>query len=249
MKFGIKTNLKEERLADIKKLSKIYDFVETYFLPENVTPGRLSSIKTRWIMHSPHEPKANIAKKVGSGIELIKKSILYAIGVNAKKVIVHPGSSESSDCSIKNAIKNLREINSFSISYGIRMIIENLPFRDEFCPGFLFGSKPEEIKLILDEVNCGFVLDFSHAYHSSFSHNIDPEKMIKRFMELKPEMFHLYDTEINQENDIHLQVGEGNLNFQFVLPLIKDKDVTLELEPFSVEVFTDAINRLKKISS
>jgi sugar phosphate isomerase/epimerase len=246
MKFGIKTNLKKESLDNVKKLSKIYDFAEIYFRQDNVETSKLASIKTRWMMHVPHAPETNFIKKVRNGVEVAKKSILYGTDLKIERAIVHAGSMIGKKFDIKQMIENLKELNEFCNNYGVRMVIENVPLRIQEEPGFAFGSKPEEIKKILTNVKCGFVLDFSHVYHSCFSHKEDPKKMLKDFMKLEPEMFHLCDTKINQGYDIHLPLGKGMLDIQYLLSFIKDEDVTLELPPPIFDVYIDAINYLKK---
>lgn len=245
MNLGAKLNLSDEKRELLESVSKIFDFIEVYYLPFNPFTLDVSKIKTRWVVHSPHgEHGVNLAF-ADSNIEKVKDAILLANKIGAKKLIVHPGEYREK-LDKKRMMENLEEINEDCEQHGIRMLIENLPFVSDYQI-FCSGATPNEIKEIVKKVKCGFVLDFSHAYHASISLKKDYKKFILDFMKLKPEHFHLYDSQANQEKDLHLPLGEGGLDIPFFVSLVKDEDVTLELDPQIFSMYVNALNYLKKL--
>jgi len=229
----------------LERVSKIFDFIEVYYLPFNPFTLDVSQIKTRWVVHSPHGAHGVNLAFADSNIEKVKDAILLADKIGAKKLIVHPGEYREK-LDKKRMMENLKELNENCEWYGIRMLIENLPLMSDY-EILSAGALPKEIKEIIKKVKCGFVLDFSHAYHASISLKRDYKKFILDFMKLKPEHFHLYDSQASQEVDSHLPLGEGGLDIPFFVSLIKDEDVTLELEPQTLDVYLNALSYLRKL--
>jgi sugar phosphate isomerase/epimerase len=245
MKLGAKLNLSDEKRELLESASKIFDFIEVYYLPFNPFTLDVSQIKTRWVVHGPHGAHGVNLGSVNSKIESVKDSILLANKIGAKKLIVHPAEYKEK-LDKKRMMGNLKELNENCEWHSIRMLIENLPLLSDY-EIYCFGAIPEEIKEIVRKVKCGFVLDFSHAYHASVSLKKDYKDFILEFMKLKPEHFHLYDSRANLEMDVHLPLGEGELDIPFFLSLIKDEDVTLELDPQTYSVYVNALNYLRKV--
>jgi len=252
MKLGAKIDLKPEHSHLVKKLEKLFDFIEVYYKPiaaEKIKKDLLSN--TRFVVHAPHHADVvNLARLRKSNIKYIERSVVFASKIKARYVIVHPGylpvtQKKRKSKYLENCIKNLKELKKFAEEYGIKILVENLPLKSvknslELC------STPQELKKILKKVKCGFVLDFSHAYHASISHKVDYKKFIREFVKLKPVMFHLYDGRANEEADSHLPLGEGNLDLPFFISFIKDEDVTLEISPPTLKNYVNALKYLKR---
>lgn len=239
MSFGAKISLNDIQLA--KKLSEIFNYIEVYYLPD-ITPEEIPSV--RYVVHAPNAKySVDLAKKKDTNIKLVEEAIAFAGKINSKKVIVHIGSySESAE---KTIISNLKKLVKLAKKRDIRILVENLPLKSKYHP-MQFGSKPEEINLILKKVRCGFVLDFSHACHAAFSHKTDHKRFILEFLKLKPEMFHLYDTIAEQEEDVHLPFGKGNLDIKFFLKLIRNEDVTIEASSQTLKDYLESIDFIKQ---
>lgn len=247
MSFGAKINLKNIEL--VKRLSENFSYVEIYFLPDFFVNPESSILPFKYVIHAPtHNQSVNLAKKSGSNIKFVESAIIFAHKVKAKRVIVHLGEYRD-NVNEDNIIKNLRKLVRLGKKHNVKILIENVPLKAKSGKvGYLdFGSNPEEIGMVLEKVKCGFVLDFSHACHAALSYKEDYKKFILKFLRLEPEMFHLYDTIVEQEEDVHLPFGKGTMDIKFLVKLVCGKDVTLEMEPYALRNYIEAINYLKQI--
>jgi len=245
MKLGAKIHLGRDDLNIIKKLVKVYDFIEVYYTEHHLFNSTINKLSDNWIVHCPHHHDSiNLA--LNKGINHVKSSIKFAEKIKAKYAIVHAGflhTKQDKDFFIKNAIKVIKKLNDFSKKHKVKLLVENVPLRA--IAAVEVGSNSEEMKLILKETGCGLCLDFSHAYHASVSYKIDYKKFIEDMYKLKPTMFHLYDGISGQEVDSHLPLGKGNLDIPFFLKFIKNEPVTLEISPPTLENYLDAIKYIK----
>jgi sugar phosphate isomerase/epimerase len=234
MKIGAKIILDEPHLVSI--LAKEFDFIEVYYRPDVVLEIDKWPLHIKWTVHIPHasgtsnwfncaepEPKSNIQNAI--------KSMEFANKIGAKQVIVHPGTIKKEDKPEKfmeNFILNFDTLRTFAKKLKLKLLIETVPLYTESGNKHLI-SKPDEYAEIIKKFKLGLCLDFSHAIHAAYSHKIPYKDFILDFMKLKPKYFHLYDTKMNQELDIHLPIGDGDMDFSFVLPLIKNNSVAFEM--------------------
>ena len=85
------------------------------------------------------------------------------------------------------------------------------------------GYSAEQIKRYLEK-GFGFCLDFGHAYNTAASLGTDAKKLIKKFMELEPAMFHVCGGHVESELDEHLSLGEGNFDFKFIKECVQESE-------------------------
>lgn len=180
----------------------------------------------------------NIADKEKKEFNLktINNCIEWADKLNAKYLILHPGFGL-----IDNAIEFLSDINDR------RILIENMPkigLNDEK----MIGYTPQQIKELRDN-KFGFCLDLNHAMKAAVSLNENYKGFISEFLKLKPKMFHISDGKLNNEKDEHLNIGEGDYDFEFLMRCIKENEskyVTLET-PRNSDSFDNDRNNLEKL--
>lgn len=246
MKLGAKIHLGKDDLNIIKKLVKIYDFIEVYYTEHHLFNSTINKLFDHWIVHCPHHgDKINLA--LNKGVNHVKSSIKFAGKIKAKYAIVHAGQlgfEQDKDFFLRNAVKIIKNLNKLSKKYKVCLLVENLLLKDVNVTEL--DSNAEEMEFILNETGCGFCFDFSHAYHASVSYKIDYKRFIKEMYKSKPVMFHLYDGISGQELDSHLPLGKGNLDIPFFLKFIKNEFVTLEISPPTLENYLDAIKYLEK---
>lgn len=239
MSFGAKIGLENIQMAN--DLLGIFSYIEVYYTP-NVKPEKIPN--ARYVVHAPNSRfSVDLAKKKDSNINLVEEAINFASKINSKVVIVHVGSYP--ERSEKIIINNLKNIVKSAKKYDIRILVENLPLKSKYF-SVQFGAKPKDIELILKKVKCGFVLDFSHACHAAFSYKTDYKKFILEFLKLNPEMFHLYDSISEQEEDVHLPFGKGDLDIKFFIKLIRNEDVTIEASSQTIKHYLDSMTFIKK---
>ncbi len=141
----------------------------------------------------------------------ILKSIAFAADINAKMVVSHVGRLSRDypkrmiTQSLKNAIPCLRNLTKASKNHGIVFTIEN----DHKSNDQVLAGYPEQLMLLIQEAECKFTLDVGHA---------NTLTRIENFMGTLAEHIvnvHLHDN--NGEQDTHLSLGKGNINFSAVL--------------------------------
>lgn len=242
MKLGAKIDFSDIELA--KKLSTMFDFIEIFYKPElNKIVSKILLIDAPWVVHSLHYPDVNLSKDNGS-IEKVKKVIDFAELINARKVIVHPGTGNSKQ-EIGTLLKNYKEIVDYAKAKKITILAENIPYHSDIDSSTCFGKAPAEIQKIMETTGCGFVLDFSHAQSASISVKRNFTNFLDEFLRLGPTMFHLCDGMTGQPRDMHLPLGKGTFNIKQLCSFIGDKQVTLEVSPPTLENFRQSRELIK----
>ena len=101
------------------------------------------------------------------------------------------------------------------------------------------------------DVLSGTVLDFVHAVCTANSAKMNEMEIIKAFMVFHPKVFHLSDGNASSEKDIHLNLGEGNLDLERFLSVIPNGGlVTIETprdELKGLENFVNDIHFLRNL--
>lgn len=144
----------------------------------------------------------------------------FADLLNAPLIILHPGvEGDLSECA--------RQLNLIS---DPRIAIENKPYvvtGGLVCNGYL----PEHLAFLKEQSNIKICFDVGHAFCAANSLKKSPLPFIKRFIELKPDIYHLMDGHKDGIYDIHLNLGKGDFDFEEILPLYpEDCLITLETD-------------------
>ncbi|MBI4680823.1 MAG: TIM barrel protein [Nitrospirae bacterium] len=238
MKFGLKlwsTNANYKKEAIRLYEQGIYHYIELYAVPGTYDThiNLWKDIGISFVIHAPHfRDGLNLAKKENKNrnILLIKETQEFADMLKADKMVVHPGIAGRKE----EAVAQLNEIND------VRILVENKPYYalDDglICNGATF----EEMQYILDNTKLGFCLDIGHAFCAARGLGEEPMDFLKKFLNLKPEMFHLTDGDYQSEYDRHDHIGKGNFDIKSLLKLIpQGKRVTVETIKDSEKSLTD----------
>jgi sugar phosphate isomerase/epimerase len=247
MRIGLKLwSIDSAMISESIKLykKKCFDYIELYVVPctYDSTFEKWASFEGKFIIHCPHG---------GHGFNLADSSLRdknqlkfkevqgFANALKADHIIVHLGNNGSLD-------ESILQLNDISDS---RIFIENKPIEGlngEKC----IGSSPEDIKKVLQETHVqGFVLDFGHAIYASNTLKIDKFDFIRRFMTLKPKVFHFSDGFCNSTKDCHCNLGEGDFDLRKILSYIpQDSPVTLEISHSFKRGFTNFEENVKYLT-
>ena len=138
--------------------------------------------------------------------------------------------------SIANAKRSLRTIDRMAQECGVRMCMENLP-------GFPFflGHTAEELNYLLEGTNLPVCFDIGHANTTNQLDEII-EATEGRVMNI-----HIHDN--NGQQDQHLTVGDGNIDFKHVLKKLSGYGGRYVIESKSFESAVDSQDRLIALSS
>lgn len=205
------------------------DFIELYIVPDSFISGKfdflngLKNIPT--IIHAPHtEHDFDVFALNDLKIKFFKEQVIKTADfLDSKFIIVHAGIGDS-QATFKENIEKIKDK---------RIIIENMTkvgINNEFCFGYSF----EQLKFIKD---CGFKVcfDFSHAIKSAISQMMDYKDFVEKLIvELKPNYFHICNGRINNDEDEHKDLFDGDFNIRWIkkmlLKLAEKKDVYLVFE-------------------
>ncbi|MDR2999717.1 MAG: sugar phosphate isomerase/epimerase [Fibromonadaceae bacterium] len=193
---------------------KVFQYIEILAVPNSYknTIDFWKQFKIPFIIHAPHlghGMNPSIREKEIENKEKIKETIEFANALNAEYMIFHPG-----------ALGNINEtVRQYSPFVDSRFLIENKPFI-ALDYSHCLGSKPEEIKFLMEKLGIGFCFDFGHAVCTANSLKKEPMELIEEFLALKPQMYHLTDGIFTNEKDEHLRYGKGSFPLADFLKLI-----------------------------
>jgi deoxyribonuclease-4 len=244
IKFGLKLWSTDQ--ANIKEAKKMiedgtFDYIELMAVP-NTNISLFLETKLPYIIHIPHDRFGfNIAdkEKEGFNLDIINKSIEWANELSAEYLILHPGLGE-----IEVAVNFLEKINDK------RILIENMP-KVGANGEKMVGYTPEQIKE-LTKNKFGFCLDFVHAIKAGLSIGVNYKDYVKEFLDFNPKVFHIYDDTLVAGSDAHMNIGEGEYDFKFLLDCIRSnsyKMATLETPKNNFNSLEDDFMNIKKLKS
>jgi len=219
------------------------------WLDEIIDKGRPDFIETMAIVGEDYRPLLDYglpitihAEHIGFGVnqadplllEKNKKSLGFAIDtadtLDASVIVLHPGVLMNHNCSIQTTIGLIKGM------HDPRILVENMPnYVSNDGKVMNVGRTIEEIKLLLSETKTGFCLDLDHAAVAAVDSGLDYMEAIRKFMELRPDYFHISDSTLNSKAGDHLHLGEGELDLLGIKRLLpKDAWICLET-PLDVE--------------
>jgi deoxyribonuclease-4 len=247
IKIGLKLwSTNSNVLNEAKELIErgLFQYIELMPIPKTeILPFLDQLYDIPYIIHITTEKHGvNIADKNKEeyNLKTIDNCITWADKLNAKYLVLHPGFGL-----IDNVIKFLEKMDDK------RILIENMP-KVGLNNEKMIGCTPEQIKGLMDN-KFGLCLDLNHAIKAAVSLKRLYKEFVQEFLKLKPKMFHISDGKLNNEKDEHLNIGEGDYDFEFLMSCVKINIltyVTLETPRLNQETLEDDIrniNALKKI--
>ncbi|MBC7131232.1 sugar phosphate isomerase/epimerase, partial [Candidatus Bathyarchaeota archaeon] len=97
--------------------------------------------------------------------------------------------------------------------------------------------KAEEVKKLLEQVECGLTLDVGHA--NTFE---KPEKFVRL---LRNYIINVHVHDNDGSKDSHLPIGKGNINFEGLIKEINHNILMLIIECHSLEDISESLNYLR----
>ena len=244
MKFGLKLwsiniDLIDQAVHLIDE--KVFDYIELMVIPDSEIKPFL--IDVPYIIHIPHEKfGVNIGDPAAKEYTLqkINESIDWADWLNAKHLILHAGHG-----SMQHATDLLREVSDS------RLLIENMP-KVGLDGESMIGYSPAQIEEMIGDSDMGLCLDFGHAVKAAVSLGVDYKEYVKGFLEYNPKVFHISDGLLNNQVDEHLNIGDGEYDFGYILNCVKDNPfrlVTIETPLTNKELLHEHVRNLNKFTA
>lgn len=173
-----------------------------------------ASFDFRYLVHLPYID-VNLAGLNPTLRKASEKSMLkgieFAADVDARLVVCHVGRlsrdfrNEMIARSFKNALSCLKNLTTASKNHGIVFTVEN----DHMSNDHILAGFPEELLVLVEEAGCQLTLDVGHA---------NTVTKIENFMDTLARHIvniHLHDN--NGEQDEHLSLGKGSMDFSAVM--------------------------------
>jgi sugar phosphate isomerase/epimerase len=193
----------------------------------------LENYSARFTIHSPCRG-TNIASLLEpirrASVEVIGQCFSVAAIVNAG-VVVHPGYfawAEERTKAQDQCKRSILELRRISDDYGVPFFIENMGNWDYFLL-----KTPDEMSLI---DNTSFALDVGHAHQNH---------CLGRFLTYPAGHYHLHDNMGNE--DSHLAVGDGTIDFTPVMEAVRKNGVTPVIEVATFDGVIRSMEWLKEI--
>ncbi len=210
MKLGFKLFPHEYPLAE--RLQEIADFIEVY-IPFSDSYKKFRNIDVPITIHAPHQEDGfnpGNKKIENKNKKLLMNAIDAADYLSSERIVVH-GGIEVREESSNDALEFLKRIGDD------RMLIENLILEKNTT--YLF-ARPEDMALALEKTGFGLCLDFNHARLTSQFLGEDYKLFIKKFRKFKPKYFHVSDGKMDVAKDMHMHLGDGNVDLGFYKKMI-----------------------------
>lgn len=166
-------------------------------------------LKERFGLFSIHGPfvKINLASPDidwAGIIENYKWTFEYCRKYNAVHCVLHPNADFPEGVSRVDAqslsLERVEYLSRLAMSYGVELLVENMPYRNEVFNQEEFAGLFSQIKTI------GFLIDTGHALITQW----DMDKLIA-CLNSRIKAYHIHDN--HGDADKHLKVGEGNINW------------------------------------
>ncbi|MGM0510383.1 MAG: sugar phosphate isomerase/epimerase family protein [Thermoplasmatota archaeon] len=158
-----------------------------------------------------------------AAIQEIERSYEMAVELDAEMVTMHPGVYSPIgrywEGTEEAAIGSLKRLNEMADDYGLNVAVENMPNLD-----VTMGVTPEDMRELLDGSDMPFCLDIGHAYTSG---------RLDDFLEFEPVNLHIHDNK--GEEDVHLPLGEGEIDIEHVMDSLSSYDGNYVIENRSID--------------
>lgn len=186
-------------------------------------------------------------------VKALKKNIGLASRLGARSLIVHPGGirKEPTELDVTPLLDSLSELKEHAGGH-VELLLENMPaiywYKGELYSPCLFKDRGEVVS-ILDGLSLGLCMDLCHAKLYCNASGRDFDSYIGG---LKPYIRHIHVSDARGTAEEGLQIGEGEIDFPGILPILRDLDVVaipeiLDGHRDSGAGFRIAVDRLKNI--
>lgn len=245
IKFGLLTNPANDILEEIKLIQKLgFDYPEIGIelpegAPEIITGNRKKILELLSKFNSPAIAHTAWWIDFGSGYNIVRKgwveegklAIDAAKSLNIDKINFHFYSIGLTEDFkpyhrqiIGNIVKSLREVASYATSKKITVMLENAPAKR-----YVVGIK--EYKFVIDSVpKLKVHVDLGHAFIENGMNGL--KNYLTTFKD-RLEHVHIHDN--HGEEDEHLPLGKGDINFEQVAKWLKQINYN---KTMTFEVFT-----------
>ena len=165
-----------------------------------------------------------------ASVEIHGRAIEAAAAAGAELYVLHPGYAAWSACrprALRALGDSLQELAQTADDSGITVAVENMPKSD-----WLFFHRPG-----LNLRGMGLVLDVGHANTTG---------TLPEFLECR-ELAHVHLHDNFGENDEHLPLGKGGIDFEPIFRTIEERGITAVLEQKTEQEVLESLEMLNRM--
>jgi sugar phosphate isomerase/epimerase len=184
---------------------------------------------------SPSKPILNVT------IKRLNQSLAFTNALNAQLWIFHPGCQTGISMfypgkAWQQNIQSIRKLQATAEDYGVKIAIENLPEKY----GFIMKNAEDFRKFYAEtSLDIGIVLDVGHA---------NLEGQAETFLKEHPTRIeHIHVSDNMGENDQHLGIGYGKINWQRFAENLRQIRYSKTLVIESVEHVEESLQKLRQL--
>jgi N-acetylneuraminate synthase len=165
--------------------------------------------------------------KRADAIRILKKTIDIGKKLKAGSIICHPGGIREKPVPVDAAplLGSMRALKAYTPA-SMELLLENMPtiywYQGKLYSSCLF-KHGKEIGDILNALGIGLCMDLCHA---KLYCNASGEGFISYVRTLRPFIRHIHIADARGISGEGLQIGDGEIDFEALLPLLKGLDVT-----------------------
>jgi deoxyribonuclease-4 len=186
------------------------------------------------ILHMPEkfadgslvDPASPDGRTRSDSVAILKRTIDLAYALNAESVVLHPGGVRSKPEHVDPAplLDSMRALKAYRPGV-VRLLLENMPdiywYKGVLHSACLFKHY-DEITDILETLDMGMCMDLCHAKLYCNAAGEDFGAYVKA---LKPYIRHIHVSDARGTTQEGLQIGDGEIDFKGLLPILKGLDV------------------------
>jgi len=244
IEFGIKLwsiNTDAFRRAVSLIEDNVFQYVELTLIPGSDL-SLFARSEVPFVVHLPNEGfGVDFGQRMCAPVNAVEmaNALAFAEEVDARYIIVHPGSGDLS--MVQQMLADVQ---------NSKVLIENMPYIG-IDNARMVGYDHKEIKQLMDG-RFGFCLDVGHAMKAACSLQSDWKKYVEEFVALQPRMYHCMDGDMYAEKDEHLAIGAGNFDFLSLfslLPVQTDLMITLETPKKNVSCVNEDVENVQRLKN
>lgn len=236
------------RYRDFAQMTRFNPHLFEFHLTDadlNSTPPQLPESPQELVVHAPEYDHGRLVDLASSDADTVRRScdLLRRVMEVARtlrgsftgtpervRIVVHPGamSYEPEPAQRDDAVERLCEVLPFlTCEPDVELLVENMPPYPWYFGGQWYHNAFLDVEDMLElatRARVRLCLDLSHAALSCTAGNGD---LVEYVRELAPHVSHLHIADASGTDGEGLAIGEGDIDFAALMPLIATMDATL----------------------
>lgn len=229
MKIGASIGPEPEVIAEIPEE---FDFIELAIGEKEIPPEEIDKEEVRndleeggfeLVVHLPfRQPAATKVDVLNQAVlDYFEELLEFSEDLGATKAVVHANAREEDDEeNIERLAQQMEELSEIGNAYDVEICMENVGQWD--------GIELFELGEILESLGVSMCFDTGHAFSEAGQE--ETELFLEEYGHI---ISHLHVQDTREGRDLHICIGEGEIDFESLGPYLEDFKGTACLEIFT----------------